>query len=80
MAEKKPLTEGYQPLQKGYQPTSIPPTVPTGDNVQGGYQPTTSEAKPAPVAPPSGRGCSWRSARARPERPWGDRSTNRPAR
>lgn len=52
MAEKKPLTEGYQPLQKGYQPTSIPPTVPTGDNVQGGYQPTTSEAKPAPVAPP----------------------------
>ena len=31
MAEKKPLTEGYQPLKKGYQPTPIPPTVPTGD-------------------------------------------------
>ena len=52
MAEKKPLTEGYQPLQKGYQPSSIPPTVPTGDKVQGGYQPATSEAKPAPAAPP----------------------------
>jgi hypothetical protein len=52
MAEKKPLTEGYQPLKKGYQPAPIPPTVPTGDKVQGGYQPTTTEAKPAPVAPP----------------------------
>ena len=52
MAEKKPLTEGYQPIKKGYRPTPIPPTAPTGGKVQGGYQPATSEAKPAPVAPP----------------------------
>ena len=52
MEEKKQLTDGYQPLKKGDQPTSIPPKVTTGDKVQGGYQPTTSEAKPAPVAPP----------------------------
>lgn len=56
MTEKKPTTEGYgyQPSKKGYQPVSIPQTTPTGDKVQGGYQPpTTSEAKPVPVAPPS---------------------------
>ena len=54
MAEKKtvPVTEGYQPCQKGYQPIFTPLTVPVGDKVQGGYQPTTSEAKPAPAAPP----------------------------
>lgn len=52
MAEKKLLTEGYQPLQKGYQPKPVPPTAATGDKVHGGYQPATSEAKPAPNPPP----------------------------
>ncbi len=51
--ENEQLIEGYQPLKKGYQPTSVPPTVPTtGDNVDLGYQPATSEAKPAPNPPP----------------------------
>lgn len=51
MLDKKrvPATEGWQPVQKGYQPSK---PVPAGDKVQGGYQPTTSEAKPAPAAPP----------------------------
>ena len=48
MTDKKRIDEGYQPLQKGYQPSPKP--VPAGDKVQGGYQPTTSEAKP--VKPP----------------------------
>lgn len=54
MSEKKrvPATEGWQPVEKGYQPSSSPMPAPAGDKVQGGYQPTTSEAKPAPVAPP----------------------------
>ena len=52
MAKKKPCTEGYQPLKKGYQPTSVLPKVPTGEKIQGGYQPATSEAKPATVASP----------------------------
>lgn len=52
MADKKPLTEGYQPLQRGYQPSSSPPKVPSGDKVQLGYQPTKSEAKDAQVSPP----------------------------
>lgn len=54
MSEKKrvPATEGWQPVQKGYQPSSGAMPAPAGDKVQGGYQPTTSEAKPAPVAPP----------------------------
>lgn len=56
MSEKKqvPTTDGWQPLQKGYQPSSPLTSTPTGDKVQGGYQPTTSEAKPAPppAAPP----------------------------
>lgn len=54
MADKKPqpVTEGYQPVQRGYQPTSIPKAVPTGDKVQGGYQPTTGEAKPTANPPP----------------------------
>jgi hypothetical protein len=52
MTEKKPLTEGYQPLQKGYQPKPVPQTVPPGDKkVRDGYQPATG-AKPAPKPPP----------------------------
>lgn len=54
MSEKKqvPTTDGWQPVQKGYQPSSNQQPISTGDKVKGGYQPTTSEAKPAPVAPP----------------------------
>ena len=54
MLEKKrvPATEGWQPATRGYQPSSNQTQAPAGDKVQGGYQPTTSEAKPAPVAPP----------------------------
>lgn len=54
MSENKlvPSTEGWQPVKKGYQPSPSPMPAPTGDNVQGGYQPTTSEAKPASIAPP----------------------------
>ena len=54
MSDKKPLTEGYQPLTKGYQPTSQQPlSSPIGiGNVQGGYQPPMSEAKPTPAPPP----------------------------
>lgn len=52
MPEKKPLNEGYAPVKKGYQPTSNPsPNLPSG-KVQGGYQPSKSEAKPSPSAPP----------------------------
>lgn len=47
---KKKIDESYQPLKRGYQPT--PPKPTTGDKVQGGYQPTTSEAEPAPSPPP----------------------------
>ena len=52
MSDKKPLTEGYQPLTKGYQPTSQQPLSSLIGNVQGGYQPPTSEAKPTPAPPP----------------------------
>jgi hypothetical protein len=50
MTGKKPLTEGYRPFgEKGYQPAAVPPKVPSGNGLpHGGYQPTTSEAKPAP--------------------------------
>ncbi len=49
MSDKKPLNEGYQPkVEKGYQPQ---PPKPTGDKVTGGYQPTTSEAKPTNPPP-----------------------------
>lgn len=46
----QPLGEGYQPLQKGYQPSPQKPA--TGDKVQGGYQPATSEGKPQTTNPP----------------------------
>ncbi|MGZ8288195.1 MAG: hypothetical protein ACXWVG_04175 [Telluria sp.] len=43
---RQPSNEGFQPSgQKGYQPAKTPSG--TG-KVQGGYQPTTSEAKPNP--------------------------------
>ena len=48
MTERKGTKDGYQPVTKGYQPA---PQKPAGTSkVQGGYQPTTSEAKP--VQPP----------------------------
>ena len=52
MVKKRPLNEGYQPLKGDNQPTAIPPRGPAGGIAQGGYQPTTSEAKPAQVVPP----------------------------
>jgi hypothetical protein len=51
MTKNKPLTEGYKPFleKKGYQPAAVPPKVPSGNgSPHGGYQPTTSEARPAP--------------------------------
>ena len=45
----KPLNEGFQPLQKGHQPSSAKPS----GTVQGGYQPTTSQAAPSPKTPPT---------------------------
>lgn len=53
MTDRKELDEGYQPLQRGYQPTQQKPQ--TGDNVNLGYQPTTSHAKPNPNPPPKKR-------------------------
>ncbi len=50
MTDKKRIDEGYQPLQKGYQPKPKPKPAPARDKVLGGYQPTTSEAKP--IKPP----------------------------
>ncbi len=50
MTDRKELDEGYQPSQRGYQPTQQKPQ--TGDNVNLGYQPTTSHAKPNPNPPP----------------------------
>lgn len=47
MAENKSV-----PFTKGYQPSQQQPSFPTGDKVTGGYQPTTSEAKPSPNPPP----------------------------
>lgn len=47
MSQKKSSVP-VEPLTKGYQPS--PQKVPTGDKVQGGYQPTTSEQ--TPVNPP----------------------------
>lgn len=45
--KRPPLNEGYQPIKKGYQPKPQKSKLP-GENVTGGYQPTTSEAKPNP--------------------------------
>lgn len=49
-------TKNQQPIpdgnQKGYQPNSIPLTKPFEGKVEGGYQPTTSEAKPVANPPP----------------------------
>ena len=61
MAEKKTITEGYQPLQRGHEPDFIQVTMevgdtvhpaPSGDTVEFGYRPTAREAKHAPVQPP----------------------------
>lgn len=47
MTDKKPIAnDGYQPLKKGYQPK--PAKAPIGHEERGGYQPTTSQAKPKP--------------------------------
>jgi hypothetical protein len=51
MSDKKKIDEGCKPLERGYRPTP-PPKTPTGDKVQDGYKPETSEAKPAPNPPP----------------------------
>ena len=46
---KKTLNEGYQPkVEKGYQPQT---QRPQDGKVTGGYQPTTSEAKPTSPPP-----------------------------
>lgn len=49
-------TKNQQPIpdgnQKRYQPNSIPLTKPFEGKVEGGYQPTTSEAKPVANPPP----------------------------
>ena len=49
MAEKGKTRDGYTPLREGYQPKPVSKPQ-TGTDVRGGYQPTTSEAKP--VKPP----------------------------
>lgn len=48
MTDRKNTNGGHQPLNKGYQPA--PQKLPADKGVQGGYQPTTGEAKP--VKPP----------------------------
>lgn len=45
----RPLNEGFQPVQKGHQPSAAKPS----GTVEGGYQPTTSQAAPTPKTPPS---------------------------
>jgi hypothetical protein len=45
-----PPGEGWESIEKGYQPL---PTPLGESDVQGGYQPTTSEGDSAPATPPT---------------------------
>ena len=46
----KPKSRIDIPVHRGYQPSPQKPA--TSDNVQGGYQPATSEGKPQTTNPP----------------------------
>ena len=49
MTNKNGTRDGYRPANEGYQPRPEPKPQ-TGRDIRGGYQPTTSQAKP--VKPP----------------------------